>query len=145
MVHVELQNLNQEAVNEMLADVLHLDDVGTEEMAAVVHTKKHSAIPFFVIQYLRNLYQTGTLRFSMGLTKRIWNMSDIEAHTDATTNVVHLMQTRLQTLPRELHQFLPLAACLGSSFQSTVLSVLFEAVQLEKCCFLVEKTMLEKR
>ena len=126
LVHVELHNLNQDAVNEMLADVLHTDLERTKELARVVH-KKTMGNPFFVIQYLRNLYQLEILTFSMGLTEWIWKLEEIEERTRATDNVVQLMQTRMQTLPPELCHILPLAACLGSSFQANILSVLVDS------------------
>lgn len=85
-----------------------------------------------MIQYLKVLQERNILEFSLGLMKWIWSLDEIEAKTEATENVVDLMTKKMDSLPDELREVLPLAACLGSTFTARQLAVVVEEFQHQR-------------
>ena len=131
LTKLSLTNLDEDAVNQMLADALRTDTDETTALALIVH-RKTLGNPFFVIQYLRLLQDMGLLTFSFGLIKWVWSLEEIEANTKSTDNVVDLMQAAMIQLPNELSEILPLAACLGATFLARTLSVVVDVFQQER-------------
>ena len=128
ITRVSLSNLTPAATGEMLADVLHMDAADTRDLAAVVHAKTLGN-PFFVLEFLKSIQQRNILSFNLMELQWHWNMDELRAKTEATDNVVEHMQRNMQCLPTELYEFLPLAACLGSTFSSHKLEVVLSAFQ----------------
>ena len=131
LTRLELSELDVDAVNEMLSAVLSVDMDETTALASVVHKRTHGNA-FFVIQYLKSLQERNILEFNLGVMRWIWSVKDIEANTDATDNVVDLMKKKMEALPNELCEVLPLAACLGSTFPSHILLVVVDVFQRER-------------
>ena len=87
----------------MIAGALRMDAYATSDLAAVVH-RKTMGNPFFVKEHLKLLQETGALTFNLGTFKWVWNLNDIEQTTDATENVIDIMQQKMASLPNELSE-----------------------------------------
>jgi predicted ATPase len=122
-----LQNLEVEAVNQMLADLLSTEKEKTQDLSGIVH-KKTLGNAFFVVQFLKMLTEQDVLAYNLGIMKWVWSVEDIERNTKATENVVDLMEKKMTGLPRKLAEILPLAACLGSTFQKQSLTVVADVL-----------------
>ena len=121
-------NLTIEATSEMLADVLRMDAHETLELASVVQAKTLGN-PFFVMEFLKSLQRHDILTFNLLQMKWTWNMEELGAKTEATENVIDHMQRTMSSLPKELCEILPLAACLGTTFSSRKLALVLVAFQ----------------
>jgi len=128
---LEISNLQMEAVNEMLADVLALDTETTTELSGMVHQKTHGNA-CFTIQFLNMLSEQNMLEFSSDSGKPAWDTRELETRTKATENVIDLIREKMQKLPDEVGEVLPLAACLGSSFTARTLSAVVEVFHEER-------------
>lgn len=128
---ISLTNLSVGALNQMLAGILNMEPEETSGLATAVH-KKTMGNAFFVKEYLKLLSERRILCFSLGLMKWTWNVEEIVSETDATDNVVGLMQAKMESLPNQVCEMLPLAACLGWTFSARVLSIVVDAFQQER-------------
>jgi predicted ATPase len=110
-----LDNLDIAQINDLLMDLLSLPASELLELSYCVHRKTLGNV-FFVIQYLTALHETGLLEFNLGAWKWTFNLPAIRESTSSTDNVVHLVKSKLSSLPPETVKVLPLMACLGSTF-----------------------------
>lgn len=108
---IHLDAMTPEDVATLLSDSLAHDGSRTQELASWVHRKTRGN-PFFVIEFLRNLHDTGHLRFeSFGWH---WNMEDVQ-RASVTDNVVTMVTTRMRQLPSDCMSVLRTGACMGRS------------------------------
>jgi predicted ATPase/transcriptional regulator with GAF, ATPase, and Fis domain len=104
----------------LVADCLRRDDPEIDELARVVAAKTEGN-PFFVIQFLKTLWQDGLLRFEHDLGRWVFRTDDI-ARAPMTQNVIELMSRTIQRLPEAGRDVLTLAACVGNRFDLPTLA-----------------------
>jgi predicted ATPase len=104
----------------LLADCLHRDGPDIDALAQLVAAKTEGN-PFFVIQFLKRLWQDGLLRFDHDT--RSWSFrADEIAHAPMTENVVELMTHKIRRLAAPTQEVLTLAACVGNRFDLQTLA-----------------------
>jgi Nif-specific regulatory protein len=105
----------------LISDTLHGGPADGEPLARLV-LQKTGANPFFVIQFLKTLWQEGLL--ILDYTQGGWTF-DIQAIGAArmTDNVVELMTRKIQRLTADSQQMLTLAACIGNEFDLHTLAI----------------------
>ena len=134
ITRISLSNLTLEATNGLVADVLRMDidddKALIEELASVVHSKTLGN-PFFVLEFLKALHRSEILSFDVMKLSWSWNKTQLQEETAATDNVIEYMKRQMASLPKDLRDFLPYAACLGSTFSSRQLDTVFTACQEE--------------
>ena len=134
ITRISLSNLSLEATNGLVADVLRMDidddKANIEELASVVHSKTLGN-PFFVMEFLKTLQRSEILSFDIMKLSWSWNKDQLQEETAATDNVIEYMKRQMTSLPKDLCDFLPYAACLGSTFSSRQLDTVFTACQEE--------------
>ncbi|HAX76587.1 MAG TPA: PAS sensor protein [Cyanobacteria bacterium UBA11372] len=139
---ITLAPLAINCVRQIIAETLH-SDVETVKPLANLIFRKTGGNPFFVNEFLKTLYAENLIAFNPNISGQRWkwNLARIEA-IGFTDNVVDLMISKLNKLPKSTQNMLRIAACVGGEFDSNTLSlisqkplkkidkILFNAVQL---------------
>lgn len=119
-----LKPLDQDHLNEMVADTVHAEINDVAPLARLIMDKT-AGNPFFVSQFLKNLHHEGLLTFDAQQMRWVWDVAQIESR-EITDNVVEFMVKKLRTLPDGTQNLLRLGACIGSSFDLRALSIIAE-------------------
>ncbi len=125
--NIEVTPLSEASVVALVADTLKSSHAMVERLAALIF-RKTLGNPFFVSQFIKNLYNEGLLQFSDGAWR--WDIERIEA-VAITDNVIDLLSGELARLPQETCQVLTLAACIGNSFDLGTLATVAEKTRNE--------------
>ncbi|CAM4124686.1 AAA family ATPase [Vreelandella rituensis] len=116
---IHLEPLNQHQINHLLADTLRCDLQKCHNLARLC-AQKTQGNPFFLSQFLYSLHEDGLIGFRSQRWQ--WDEAAIDAKA-MTDNVISLMVSKIQGLPRTTQNVLPLAASIGSSFNLRTLAV----------------------
>lgn len=111
-VDIQLENLNSQAVNELLEGLLRCSQKDAKSLGTIVY-RKTAGNPYFVMQQLQMLYSQHLVKYNFAGNKWEWNLGDVTGATDLSENVVDMVSSRLRTLPSNVRRLLKLAACLG--------------------------------
>lgn len=95
----------------LVAAALETDGSACAGLAALVYAKT-GGNPFFTLQFLARLVESGLLRYDHGAAQWHWDAQAIGARA-FSDNVVDLMLARLQQLPYGALELVKLLACLG--------------------------------
>lgn len=109
---LRLAPLDQPQVNRLIADTLRCPLQQCQALATACMSKTQGN-PFFLGQFLHTLHDDGLIRFRDQHWQ--WDEAAIQAQ-EMTDNVIALMVSTIQRLPASTQQVLPLAACIGSTF-----------------------------
>lgn len=121
---IVLQPLATDAVNQFVADTLHISPTQTKQLSEIIFNKT-GGNPFFVGEFLKRLYTDELISFNVEHGLWEWEMTQVEAQ-EMTDNVVSLMMSNIQQLDAHAQQVLMLAACIGSHFDLEQLAIAFE-------------------
>jgi len=105
----------------LTAEALRAPATDVEDLAELVLTKTDGN-PFFVGQFLTQLYADGLLAFDHATRRWTYDLRRIEA-VRITANVAELRVRKLHGLDAGLRETLALAACLGARFRLGDLSI----------------------
>lgn len=108
---VLLQPLARQDAAELVAAALDCAPAACHALAELVFAKS-AGNPFFTLQFLTRLAESGLLRFEHGSGRWQWDASAIGAK-EFSDNVVDLMIARLQQLPYATLEMVKLLACVG--------------------------------
>jgi predicted ATPase len=128
---IKIGTLSINSINELLVDLLSSTSHETRELAECVHKKTMGNV-FFVVQFLTLLQEMGLLTYSFESGAWKWDLPAIQSSTAATDNVVNLMKNKMRSLPKSIGWVLPIMACLGSSFTTSVLELVVEQFGRER-------------
>lgn len=120
--HFHLSSLTESSVNNVTAGALQRSPDDCSELTKLVY-QKTKGNPFYVIELLKDLYQSGAINFLNEDGIWDWDMDRVR-QTAVCTNVVDLMIKELNQLNPDTLHFLTLAACIGNTFDLQTLSVL---------------------
>lgn len=120
--HFEVVPLSIQSIKELVADLLHTHLENAFPLANLVY-KKTQGNPYFVEQFLSELYNEGLIYFNP--ESHFWesNLSAIQ-HVEVTENVADLIGKKLKKLSFEAKEVLKIASALGSTFEMLPLSIL---------------------
>ncbi len=131
-----LQPLNLENVTQLVAETLQETKANQDEEIRVFNNKiiqlaelicnKTGGNPFFITQLIQALFQENLLKFDFVNAKWQWSVEDIQAIGITDKNVVELVASRVEKLPKFTQDVLKLAACVGDRFSLDVLSIVSE-------------------
>ena len=105
----------------LVGDCLRRHDGDVDALARLVAAKTEGN-PFFVIQFLKSLWQEGLLRFDVDQGRWTFTTGDI-ARAPMTGNVIDLMSRKIQRLSERTQSVLTLAACVGNPFDVPTLAL----------------------
>lgn len=118
---IVLGPLAPEDTAEMLREMLSRRIEAVSALSRLVH-EKTGGNPFFAIHLLRELERDRLLCFDRRAAVWRWEPRDLESRS-YSDNVVELMVSKLQRLPRATREVLEVAACVGSRGELETLSV----------------------
>jgi PAS domain S-box-containing protein len=119
MHEYRLEPLTPLQVGRLVAETLRCDERECRQLALVCHEKTQGN-PFFLNQFLSALYEEGLIHFRDQRWQ--WDETAIRSR-EMTDDVVSLMVGKIQRLPPRTQKVLPLAACIGATFNLRTLSV----------------------
>jgi PAS domain S-box-containing protein len=119
-----LAPLAREDLGRLIADSIRCEPERATPLAQLVH-EKTAGNPFFAIQFLSALAEEGLLTFDHGDAQWFWDLNRIHAK-GYTDNVVELMVGKLTRLPVETQRALQQLACMGSSAEFVLLTMVYE-------------------
>ncbi|HZI13099.1 MAG TPA: AAA family ATPase [Myxococcus sp.] len=109
-----LKPLRLDHIAELLEDTLKCGPERSLSLAQLA-LEKTDGNPFFLGQFLRELYDDGLISFDAATSTWRWDTSEIRRRS-ITDNVVELLTGRIRKLSVLGQHVLQLAACIGSSF-----------------------------
>lgn len=121
---ITLSPLGVDDVNQLVADTLHCDLAKTRPLAELLLSKTDGN-PFFLSQMLTGFYQEQLLAYNVTTGGWEWNLEHLKS-MGITDNVVELMVGKLKKLSEFTQNVLKLAACIGSTFDLNLLSIVNE-------------------
>jgi PAS domain S-box-containing protein len=116
---ISLSPLNPDAISQLLADILHRDDLAVQSLAKIV-ARKTGGNPFFIREFLKNLHENSVISFDSNSRSWQWKLAKIEA-TYLTDNLVDLTISNFNKLPVLTQKILGMAACIGVNFDLNTL------------------------
>ncbi|MGB3534054.1 MAG: AAA family ATPase [Microcoleaceae cyanobacterium] len=127
-------NLSSE-LNPLVADTLHCSSDLTFPLSQLIY-EKTKGNPFFVIQFLKNLYEEGLITFNSSAVQTDPDQKKIERGWQCdlaqvkllslTEDVVEFVANRLKKLNLTTQQVLQKAACIGNQFDLETLAIVHE-------------------
>lgn len=123
---ISLQPLSLHYIQHYLANMLHCPTTEVISLAELVLNKTNGN-PFFIGEFLKNLYQSQHLSFNQSKRCWQWQLAAIKNHP-MTDNVAVLLTQEIKQLPAFSQHLLQFAACFGQQFN---LSLLAELAELE--------------
>ncbi|MEH1967228.1 ATP-binding sensor histidine kinase [Nostoc sp.] len=131
-----LQPLNLDNVTQLLGETLQQTEIKQHVETRIFNKQiiqlaelicnKTGGNPFFITQLIQALHQEKLFIFDFVNTKWQWNIEDIQAIGITDKNVVELVASRVEKLPKFTQDVLKLAACVGDRFSLDVLSIVNE-------------------
>jgi len=121
---ITLTPLDHEHVNHLIADVMSCSLEQAAGLALICH-EKTLGNPFFLYQLLHTFYEEKSLYFDSGKGKWMYDEEAI-SRANITENVVDLMAGKILRLNQNTQEILKLAACIGSTFDLSTLSMVYE-------------------
>jgi predicted ATPase/signal transduction histidine kinase len=126
---IALQPLNQNSLNQLIADTLHCAAQLAQPLTELV-MQKTQGNPFFATQFLKTLHQERLVTFDAGAG--YWQCDIVRVRDAALTDdVVEFMALQLQKLPEATQAVLKLAACIGAQFDLQTLAIVSAQSQPE--------------
>jgi PAS domain S-box-containing protein len=119
---IHLDNLSFEAVNAWISDTLHVSADACHMLVDRV-MQKTAGNAFFTAEFLKSLYAEQLLTYNLTNRHWEWDLQQIEAK-GITDNVIELMAEKIANLPETTQQILKLAACIGNTFELSILGVI---------------------
>ncbi|MEH2304156.1 trifunctional serine/threonine-protein kinase/ATP-binding protein/sensor histidine kinase [Nostoc sp.] len=133
---IVLQPLNLENVTQLVAETLQEADIKADSeyrtfsdkiiQLAELISNKTGGNPFFLTQLIQALHQEELLKFDFIKAQWQWSLKDIQTIGITDKNVVELVASRVEKLPKSTQDVLKLAACVGDRFSLDVLSIVNE-------------------
>merc|ERR1711862_363824 len=95
----DLNNLNHENVNALIADTLCLPYLETYALTAFIHEKTEGN-PFYVRQMLKSIYEQGLIFFSNQTLVWKWDASIFDGE-DINKSVIELLKKKILTFDQK--------------------------------------------
>ncbi|MEM9091656.1 MAG: AAA family ATPase, partial [Cyanobacteria bacterium P01_F01_bin.53] len=108
-------------LNQLVADTLHCPAERSRPLSELI-CHKTQGNPFFTAQFLKALYEDGSIRFNPAKGQWGWDIDQVTAMS-LSEDVVAFMAQQLQKLPEATQEILKLAACVGNQFDLATLAI----------------------
>ncbi|MDJ1184889.1 AAA family ATPase [Roseofilum casamattae] len=124
IARINLMNLRLPHISQLIQDTVFCDRSRAKNLAKLI-LRKTEGNPFFVNQFLLNLYSKSLIKFDHEFQDWDWDLDEINQQ-NITDNVVELMVEKLRKLEGNTQNVLKFAACIGASFDLHTLSIVAE-------------------
>lgn len=120
--NIEIETIAIEDTTELIHDTLHSDFKDSYKLAKSVHLKTKGN-PFYIKQFLKNLYSKNIIQFNFDKNGWSWDLSKIDS-MNYTDNTAHYIIEIIQKLPPKILEILKNAACIGLKFDLKTLALI---------------------
>lgn len=134
LTKIKLRNFDKDETNNLLSKTLCIPPTMTRPLAAIV-CRKTSGNPMFVIEFMKSIFETKLLTFSLKKRRWDWDLNQIETRKVAN-NVVELLKNKMRKLPQLVQETMKIAACLGFESKESVYGHISSLLDVEKAVFL---------
>ena len=124
-----LAPLSPDDLNQMTADTLHQPPANTRQLSQLLR-QKTGGNPFFVTQFLKEIYAQGLFQLNLASGCWQWEMAQIDA-ARMTDNVVDLMAEKIARMSPLTQQALKIAACIGNRFELVLLAEIYDHSEID--------------
>jgi predicted ATPase len=121
---IKVSPLGKADVHQLISDGLRGRHQDLAALASIV-CERCDGNPFFVNQYLDHLSREGVIRFVHGLGSWTWDPARL-GEGRVTDGIADLMRAKILKAPQAARETLQIAACIGSSFDLRMLSIVSE-------------------
>jgi len=118
-IEIELAQLGLDHITSLISETLHCDKEIALPLAELCKVKTNGN-PFFINEFLINLYQKKAIHFNDSQGEWQWDIEQIRK-TKVTDNVIDLIIERINHLNEKEQGVLKLASCIGYKFNLDVL------------------------
>jgi predicted ATPase/DNA-binding CsgD family transcriptional regulator/GAF domain-containing protein len=114
--------LNKPQIRALVADVIHPTVEPIDPLTDLL-LEKTQGNPFFIIRFMKGLYEDGLISFERGQGGWHWDIDKVK-QASPTENVIEFLASQIRRLPTEQQDVLKLAACLGNTFDLRQLAII---------------------
>lgn len=119
---ITLGPLDVASINLIIMNVLLCDAERCMPLAELIN-RKTAGNPFFVIQFLKNVYDNHLLELNPK-TGWEWDINKIR-EMQVAENVIEFMAQKISHFPKKTQEILKICACIGNRFDLELLSVVY--------------------
>jgi predicted ATPase/class 3 adenylate cyclase len=127
---LQLHNLALTTIDELVHDTLNNPKENTLALSKLIFDKTQGN-PFFVLQFLKTVHQSGGFKFDKLANSWVWDINFIK-NMGVTENVIDLLMKNINQLPTISLDALKLASCIGNRFSIKELSEILDK-NLSEC------------
>ena len=120
---ITLEPLTVRDINSIISETLKCTEEKSEPIALLIH-EKTAGNPFFIIQFLKRLYDNKIIKLHPR-TGWSWDVEEIK-DLQVTDNVVEFLAEKINNLPPDVQDILKIGACIGNRFDLETLSFALE-------------------
>ncbi|WP_411681987.1 AAA family ATPase [Clostridium thailandense] len=118
--YLHLDNLDINAVTEMIFNVLNRNKEDSRKLAKIVH-EKTLGNPFYIIEFLKYCNEKKLLYYDVH--EKMWKWTEIGIRNSKTSdNVVEFLIEKMKMLPEATKELISIAACIGNRFDIEMLA-----------------------
>ena len=129
---LQVGNLSCHNVKSLIAEALRME--GNEDavnaLATTIH-KKTDGVAFYVLVFLKSIYDQDLLEFNFGLMKWVWDEEKVDARL-VTENVTTILINKLKQHDEESQKVLQVASCLGATFSTPMVAMIVDGLSSEE-------------
>ena len=110
LTEIRIGNLSLDSVKSLVAEALGMegDEDRVDALATTVH-KKTEGNAFFVVLFLRSMYDEQLLRYNFGLESWVWDDAVVESKL-VTENVATILSSKLKRLTQSSQSIIKIAS-----------------------------------
>ena len=129
---IQIGNLSVDYAIPLVAEALGMDDDdGKVKLLAETIHRKTDGNPFFILMFLRSLYDEKLLQYNIGVMKWTWDKDAVNSKI-VTEHVASVLVNKMNRLREETQRMLMVASCLGATFRlSAVMTVMKNISRVE--------------
>eukprot|EP00984_Skeletonema_dohrnii_P027790 scaffold17451_cov67-Skeletonema_dohrnii-CCMP3373.AAC.1 len=130
---IKISNLGEGYAISLVAEALGMDDDDDSKVKSLAETihRKTEGNPFFMLMFLRSLYDEKLLKYNFGVMKWTWDEDAVNSKI-VTENVASVLVNKMNRLQEETQRILMVASCLGATFRlSAVMMVMKNISRVE--------------
>ncbi len=121
-ITVRLKELNNRNINQLLMDCFSANEEEVKYLSELILSKT-GGNPFFINELLKDLSREKIIYPDHEKGKWIWDIEQIK-HAKISENIIDLLINKIKRQPDKSQEVLKMAACIGSSFDLWLLSII---------------------
>jgi histidine kinase len=126
---IHLEPLGLDAVVEIVSHVTFQDSEAVLPLAKIVY-KHTGGNPFFIQEFLKNIYAKGLLNVDLGTGKWVYDLNKVSAF-ELSSNVIEMIGQRVNELPATCKKVVEIASCIGFQFDLKSLAIITQRTSAE--------------